>query len=226
MLIEPYIPSDQEQHEDNLWVMSECYHFYAQQRRLHCNFLQIMDLWLSAPYCTECASSDPFEGNGIPDIVPESWEVDLSLSVGQNVLEQTQRALRQNPDFHFLCKKCGRELRPWVNSEIYVVSHHLEEHYGIPLQTPGQRNPRKSLRKQLIRLYDNRCFGCNSGERRLHIDHIRPKVADGDAAFRNLQPLCTPCGNRKGNQLPDEIEVYSTIYFGPYPSDGYERLFW
>lgn len=227
MLIEPYIPNDREQYEDNLWVRSECYRFYVQQRRLHCDFLQIMDLWLIAPYCTECASSDPFEGNRIPDIVPESWECDLLLlGLGQNVLEQTQQALRENPDFHFLCKRCGRELRPWVNSEIYIVSYHLEEHYGIPLQTSGRRNVSRSLRKQLIRLYDNRCFGCNSGERPLHIDHILPKTAGGDAAFRNLQPLCTSCGERKGDDLPDEVKVYSTICFAPYPSDCYEGLFW
>lgn len=227
MLIKPYIPSSQEQHEDNLWVRSECYRFYAQQRRLHCNFLQIMDLWLIAPYCTECASSDPFEGNSIPDITPESWKCDLLLlNVGQNLLEQTQGALHENPDFCFLCKKCGRELRPWVKSEIYVASYHLEEHYGIPLQTPGRRSVSKRHRKQLFSLYDNKCFGCNSGESPLHIDHILPKAAGGDAAFRNLQPLCKSCGNRKGNQLPQEIKVFSTIYFGPYPSDGCEGLFW
>ncbi len=226
MLIVPHIPSDRERYEDNLWVKSKCYRFYVEQRRLHCNFLQIMDLWLLAPCCTECALSNPLTGNAIPDILPQSWECDLLLSVCQSVLGQTQTALRENPDFHYFCKTCGRELRPWVDSQIYVVSYHLEEHYGIPLETPPRKKPAIILREQIIGLYDNRCFGCNSEKERLDIDHILPKAAGGDAAFRNLQPLCRLCGARKGNQLPEEIEVYSTIYFGPYPSDGYEGLFW
>lgn len=225
MLIKPYIPNGREQYEDNLWVESECYRFYVQQRRIHCNFLQIMDLWLIAPYCTECALSDPFEGNRIPEITPESWETDLLLNVGQSVLEQTQRALRENADFYFLCKMCGCELRPWWNNEIYVTSYHLEEHYSIPLQTPGRKHPSKKLKKNIIRLYDNRCFNCNSKED-LHIDHVSPKTKGGDAAFRNLQPLCLSCGDRKGEQLPEEIKIYSTIYFGHYPSNSYEGLFW
>jgi len=226
MLIVPHIQNERERHEDNLWVKSECYRFYVQQRRLCCNFLQIMDLWLIAPCCAKCALSDPFAGNEIPDIVPESWELDLLLNVGQSVLQQTKHTLRENPDFCFFCKMCLCELRPWMNSEIYVVSYHLEEHYGIPLETPQRKKPSQRLREQIIKLYDNKCFGCNSGENYLHIDHILPKTAGGDAAFRNLQPLCESCGNRKGNNLPEEIKVSSTIYFGPYPSDGYEGLFW
>jgi hypothetical protein len=31
---------------------------------------------------------------------------------------------------------------------------------------------------------------------------------------------------RKGDCQPEEVEVYSNIYFGPYLSDGYEGLFW
>jgi hypothetical protein len=53
-----------------------------------------------------------------------------------------------------------------------------------------------------------------------------PRFHGGDAAFRNLQPLCTRCGQKKGNTLPTEVSVYSDLYFGPYPSDAYEGLFW
>ncbi len=224
--IVPYIPKPQEQHENDLWIRSECYRFYIQQRRLHCTFMQIMDLWLIAPYCTECASSDPFECDRAPDIAPATWECDLLLNVGLSVLEQAREALHENPRFYFPCKRCGRELRPWEDSEIYVVSYHLEEHYGIPLETPGRKKPSMRLQKQITKLYNNKCFSCGSVDHLLHIDHIIPQTKGGNAAFRNLQPLCKSCGNLKGNELPEEIEVYSAIYFGPYPSDSYEGLFW
>lgn len=225
--MEPYIPNPKEQHEDDLWIKLECYRFYIKQRHLHCTFEHIMDLWLLAPYCTECALSDPFESNRLPDILPDTWESDLLLSVGQDTLKQIQQALSENPSHYLPCKHCGKELRPWQDSEIYVVSYHLEEHYGIPLETPGKKNPSKKLRKQIIKLYDNKCFACNlTGQRNLHIDHIIPQSAGGDSAFRNLQPLCESCGNLKEDKLPEEIEVYSTIYFEPYPSDTHEGLFW
>ncbi len=224
-LIEPYIPTDQEQYELDLWAKEECYRFCVQQRRLNCTFLEVMDLWLVAPYCVDCALSNPFEKNRMPDIHPDTWESDLLLEVGLSTLERTKRELVANPDFAFLCKRCGNELRPWIDDEVYVVSYHLEEHYSIPLETPGRKSPSKKLGKHILKLYDNNCFGCGSGDR-LHTDHIIPQNNGGDAAFRNLQPLCEKCGNRKGASLPELVEVFSDIYFGPYPSDAYEGLFW
>jgi 5-methylcytosine-specific restriction endonuclease McrA len=106
------------------------------------------------------------------------------------------------------------------------MNYHLEEHYGIPLETPGRIRPIARIRQKIIELYDRACFGCGSSNKRLHIDHILPRSKGGDAAFRNLQPLCKDCGNMKGNDLPDEVDVYEDIYFGPYASDGYEGLFW
>ena len=82
------------------------------------------------------------------------------------------------------------------------------------------------MQKQILKLYENICFGCNAGNRTLHIDHIVPQSKGGDAAFRNLQPLCEHCGNLKGNNSPEVVEIWNTSYFGPYPSDSYEHMFW
>jgi len=57
-------------------------------------------------------------------------ESDLLLNVGQNTLKQIQQALSEDPSHYFPCKHCGKELRPWQDSEVYVVSYHLEEHSG------------------------------------------------------------------------------------------------
>src|SRR5207253_741857 len=121
--------------------------------------------------------------------------------------------------------RCGTELRPWWGDDLWVETYHLEEHYSIPLE-PGRRNPSRKLRDQIIRLYDNRCYGCGRGDVPLHIDHVRPRARGGDASFRNLQPLCERCGQRKGSAMPEEVSICDDLYFGPYPSDGYEGLFW
>jgi hypothetical protein len=38
--------------------------------------------------------------------------------------------------------------------------------------------------------------------------------------------LCKVCGDLKGDDLPEEVDVWLDFYFGPYPSDGFEGLFW
>ncbi len=177
-LIEPCILTGREHHELDLWHKEECYRFYVQQRRQNCSFMEVMNLWLLAPYCGECALSVPFTGNHPPHINPSNWEEDIALEVGHTVLERIKKELRVTTDFALLCKRCGRELKPWIDDKVYVVSYHLEEHYAIPLETPGRRRPSKRLRDQIFKLYDNRCFGCGSS-RRLHIDHIVPQSKRG-----------------------------------------------
>jgi 5-methylcytosine-specific restriction endonuclease McrA len=163
----------------------------------------------------------------LPDITPENWEVDVLWSLGKGALDAIQQELAdEDSGFAIGCKRCGRELAPWDGDALHVVTYHLEEHYGIPLNTPGRRNPPKKLRNQIIKLYGGVCFDCGKAGPGLHIDHILPQHADGDAAFRNLQPLCEACGQKKGDVLPDDVEVWSNMYFFLPPSDGYEGLFW
>ncbi|MCE5273085.1 HNH endonuclease [bacterium] len=158
--------------------------------------------------------------------MPDNWELDLLIHVGGDVLSQTKDILEENPDFCFECKRCRKELRPWDQDEIYVVTYHLEEHYGIPLETPGRKYPNKKMENQILNLYDRECFNCKSHDKQLTIDHILPQCAGGDSAFRNLQPLCVECQNIKGNTHPQVKEVWSKMYFGSYPSDSYEHMFW
>ena len=224
--IESFIPDPQENYEDELWVGSECYRFYVRQRRFHCNYKELLDLWLLAPYCTECASSDPLKRHTVPDIVPSGWEMDILCHIGPDTFKRIQNALKEDSEFSLTCKGCMKELRPWQEDDVYVVCYHLEEHYGITLETPGRKQPSKKLRNQIIKLYNEECFGCQRKDVSLHIDHIIPQSKDGDSAFRNLQPLCAKCGNAKGDQLPDTVEFFSSLYFGSYPVDSYEGLFW
>ena len=226
-VLKPYIPTAQEKHEHDLWTRAECYRYYVEQRRANCTPKELLDLWLLAPYCETCALVDPLRENGLPDIAPDEWEMDMLIHLGPKHLGQVKETLSGNPEYAYLCKKCGRELQPWQEDSVYIVSYHLEDHYGIPLTTPGKVNPSRKIQNQIISLYEDRCFGCGKrGRSALHIDHVRPRAKDGDAAFRNLQPLCEICGNEKGDQDATEVEVYSLMYFGPYPSDSYAGLFW
>jgi len=203
--------------------------FYIRERRKNCTFMQIMNLWLVAPLCYSCALDESFDGIIWPYIESKKWQKGIQDYAGLTVLRRTKRELRLDPDFAYICKKCGTQLRPWNGDQMSITRLHLEEHFDIPLETPGHRNPSTAVKKLIERLYGNRCFGCNrrkTAKVKLHIDHIVPRSKGGTSAFRNLQPLCECCGNKKANKMPSELEVYSIIFFGPYPSDSYEGLFW
>lgn len=225
-ILQPYIPTAQEAHRMQLWEQGEAYRFYVEQRRKSCNMNQLMDLWLEAPKCASCAVDDPFFRGQMPDLLSPTSFDDLAFVLGEETANRLQREVDLGTGFAVLCKRCGRELRPWEDDDIFVDRYHLEEHYNIPLETSGKKQPSKKLQKRVKELYGGLCFGCGATGRKLHIDHVRPRSLGGDAAFRNLQPLCEACGNKKGDLEPQEVVVYSDIYFGPYPSDGYEGLFW
>jgi hypothetical protein len=91
--IKPFIPSQQQIREDSLWLKSECYSFYVQQRAFYCNYMELLDLWLLAPYCEDCINNDPFEESRIPDILPSGWELDLIIEVGPDTLKRTEEEL-------------------------------------------------------------------------------------------------------------------------------------
>lgn len=223
-----HIETPKELFEYDLFVKEESYRFYIKERRRHCTFCQLMNLWLQVPYCSSCALSDPYVQECPADIYGKNWQTDVLLTVklGRDTLRRIKKEIRENTEFALICKGCGNELRPWREDKVWVVNHHLEEHYGIPLETPDRKNPSKKLCKKIIELYDHACFGCGETNKKLRIDHICPQSKGGDAAFRNLQPLCEDCGNLKRDDMPDEVDVYLDLYFGPYPSDGYEGLFW
>ena len=212
-------------HNIDLWMDGEACSFYVEQRRQFCTFLELLDLYFSAPLCTDCALSDPFPPNDPPDISPSSWNEDVAWCLGGDFLTTIRKERKKDPDFGFRCKRCDKNLQPWAGDDVYVVSYYMEDHYRFLLAKPGQVKPSRARQRQIKNLYGNRCFACDK-EGQLHIDHINPRSSGGDAAFRNLQPLCDPCGQLKGNSIPEEVGVHGTMYFGPYPFDGYEGLFW
>ena len=67
----------------------------------------------------------------------------------------------------------------------------------------------KGLKQQLMRRQDNTCVYC--GHRRiarsLDIDHIVPAVRGGSNDISNLQVICSPCNQRKGDQTDEEFRT-------------------
>lgn len=61
----------------------------------------------------------------------------------------------------------------------------------------------------LKRKQDYRCAMCGRREPeiKLTIDHIVPVSAKGSNAISNIQALCLPCNLKKGDSLPEEINV-------------------
>jgi hypothetical protein len=227
-LLEPVILPDGLSYELSSFRWNEVRKFYIETRRRNCTYMQIMDLWLVVPTCYGCALDQSLDSIVRPFIAPSDWEAGIRAHVGESVLRMTKRQIGDDPDFAYRCKSCCAEVRPWGGDQMSVSHLHLEEHFNIPLEIHGHRKPSASLTKLIHNLYGNRCFGCGlrrTPKRRLHTDHVIPQSNGGTSAFRNLQPLCEACGNRKGNHQPDEVVVYSAIFFEPYPSDSRESMF-
>ncbi len=223
--LQPVTLSPQFEHEMDLWQKEEVFRFYATQRKINCTFLEIQDLWMQAPYCEDCATRRWDYGGELPDSTPDTWEENLAAILGDDdLVSELKRPDDSLGRRSLICHRCHHDIVPSTD-DLYVVTYHLEEHFGIDLETPGRTWPGKRLTGQILSIYDGSCFNCSADEN-LHIDHILARSQGGDAAFRNLQPLCEECGQRKGDQVPEEVGVYSTMYFDGPPSDAYEGMFW
>ena len=73
---------------------------------------------------------------------------------------------------------------------------------------------RKGLKQELMKRQDNTCVYCGYRRiaRSLDIDHIIPAVRGGSNDPSNLQVICRPCNQRKGDQTDEEFRArYSRL---------------
>jgi 5-methylcytosine-specific restriction endonuclease McrA len=66
---------------------------------------------------------------------------------------------------------------------------------------------RKISRRALFARDGWRCMYCGTTNGRLTLDHVVPRSRGGDSVWENVVTSCAPCNMRKGNRLPDEIEM-------------------
>ena len=66
---------------------------------------------------------------------------------------------------------------------------------------------RKISRRALFARDGWRCVYCGTTTGRLTLDHVVPRSRGGDSVWENVVTSCAPCNMRKGNRLPDEVEM-------------------
>jgi 5-methylcytosine-specific restriction endonuclease McrA len=65
---------------------------------------------------------------------------------------------------------------------------------------------RKISRKALFARDGHRCVYCGTSGR-LTLDHVVPRSRGGDSVWENVVTSCAPCNLRKGNRLPEEVQM-------------------
>ena len=65
---------------------------------------------------------------------------------------------------------------------------------------------RKISRRAHFARDGHKCVYCGSAVR-LTLDHVVPPSRGGDSVWENVVTSCAPCNLRKGNRLPEEIEM-------------------
>jgi 5-methylcytosine-specific restriction endonuclease McrA len=69
---------------------------------------------------------------------------------------------------------------------------------------------RRISRRALFARDGWRCQYCGSAGR-LTLDHVVPKSRGGDSVWENVVASCAPCNLRKGNRLPEEVQMHLQV---------------
>src|SRR5262249_53364530 len=73
------------------------------------------------------------------------------------------------------------------------------------------RNESRKITRRAVFARDNyACQYCGSGVR-LTMDHVVPRSRGGLSSWENVVTSCAPCNHRKGDRLPDEIQMFPRI---------------
>ena len=68
-------------------------------------------------------------------------------------------------------------------------------------------------RQNIFKRDGNRCVYCGSA-RELTLDHVIPKSREGKTTWNNLVTACKTCNSKKGDFLPEEIDM--PLPYKPY----------
>ena len=70
---------------------------------------------------------------------------------------------------------------------------------------------RKISRRALFARDGWRCMYCGTTTGRLTLDHVVPRSRGGGSVWENVVTSCAPCNLRKGNRLPEELEMHMLV---------------
>jgi hypothetical protein len=106
----------------------------------------------------------------------------------------------------------GRRFGSWMRALNEFAAFANGEDIALPGLTSEQkrqtsRNPTLRMRFRVLQRDGFKCRACGSSPALtpgvlLHVDHIQPWSAGGDTMDENLQTLCKPCNQGKGDLLP------------------------
>ena len=74
---------------------------------------------------------------------------------------------------------------------------------------------RKISRRALFARDGWTCVYCGAADVRLTLDHVVPRSRGGDSVWENVVTSCAPCNLRKGNRLPEEVQM--RLIVRPHP---------
>lgn len=191
------------------WLEDEYRATLARHRRSFCSPTDLLEIRVPEILCASCFGA---RVDGIfvfyrgPEVLAETWESDLA-----NVLDDDVAAAFAEDEDSPRCNSCRRNLH---GEALYVETDELSDRLGVPDETSAV-GVSKKRRSQVLRFYGKKCFACGS-DGPLGIDHIHPRSRGGTAAFQNLQPLCTKCGQGKGDTLPQ----YVVAVRNPWPGEN------
>jgi 5-methylcytosine-specific restriction endonuclease McrA len=180
------------------WLQDEYRATLARHRRSLCSPTDLLEIRIPTILCESCfcAKVDGiFVSYRGPDVLAESWASDLAIALDEDVAA----AYAEDEDAP-RCQSCRRNLH---GAELYVETVELSERLSVVDETAAVQ-PTKQRKRQILKYYGRRCFACGS-DGPLGIDHIHPRSRGGTAAFQNLQPLCSRCGQVKADRLPQQV---------------------
>ena len=114
-----------------------------------------------------------------------------------------------------LKKKTAKEIREMLKADPalkFLVDQHIKTKVPKELIKPKKKKKTnakfyisqewKELRYKAIKTYGKKCMCCNSTDKTIHVDHIKPRSLYPDLALElsNLQILCADCNLGKSNK--------------------------
>jgi len=98
-------------------------------------------------------------------------------------------------------EQLGRPLRSATDT--YAWPHVIRLLHYVRVPRAVQR---KISRRALFARDGWRCQYCGSTGK-LTLDHVVPRSRGGDSVWENVVTSCAPCNLRKGNRLPEEVQM-------------------
>lgn len=99
-------------------------------------------------------------------------------------------------------ERAARTLRSATAAHAYPLVIRLVYFVRVP-----RHEARKISRRAVFARDDHLCQYCGSGAQ-LTVDHVVPRSRGGRSSWDNVVTCCSPCNLRKGDRLPDEIDMH------------------